>query len=284
LFFFFRAAALTPITNRRPPAPPPSSPPKKPTQQHQNSYRARYITGSVAHLRAKAAASASTAADSAPSAAADENANWLLSLRSPDVPLERAVELLTELPGVGPKVASCVALFSLDKHSAVPVDTHVWDLAKKYYAKEALRGKSSPQAALHPIVQKAFIDAFGPYAGWAHNALFVGELPAFQGRVRAAAGAGRKGAAAASGSEDDEEDDEGDNGNDSDFELRTPAAKSSGGATKRRRKTKAPSPASVARDERRRRRADKLGGGRGGSGAETEDGAPLPFALESVLS
>ena len=56
-----------------------------------------------------------------------------------------------------------------------------------------------PQAALHPIVQKAFTDAFGPYAGWAHNALFVGELPAFPGRVRPAArraAGGGKGAGA----------------------------------------------------------------------------------------
>jgi hypothetical protein len=185
---------------------------------------------------------------------------------------------------VGPKVASCVALFSLDKHAAVPVDTHVWDLAKRYYAREALRGKAAPQAALHPIVQKAFIDAFGPYAGWAHNALFVGELPAFQGRVSAAArraAGGKKGGAGAaggSGSEDEDEDDNDDAGDDSDFELHTPAAKSSSGAEAKKRKSKAPSPASVAREERRRRRsrADKEAEG---------GGAPLPFAdLESVLS
>jgi hypothetical protein len=30
--------------------------------------------------------------------------------------------------GVGPKVAACVALFSLDKHDAIPVDTHVWQV------------------------------------------------------------------------------------------------------------------------------------------------------------
>ena len=29
---------------------------------------------------------------------------------------------------MGPKVAACVALFSLDKHSLVPVDTHVWQV------------------------------------------------------------------------------------------------------------------------------------------------------------
>ena len=40
---------------------------------------------------------------------------------------------LQTLPGVGPKVADCVALFSCDKLEAVPVDTHVWSFAVKDY-------------------------------------------------------------------------------------------------------------------------------------------------------
>ena len=31
------------------------------------------------------------------------------------------------------QVAACVCLFSLDKHAAIPVDTHVWQLASRYY-------------------------------------------------------------------------------------------------------------------------------------------------------
>lgn len=53
-------------------------------------------------------------------------AEWLLSLR--DLALEEVIEALTALPGVGPKVAACVALFSLDQHHAIPVDTHVWQV------------------------------------------------------------------------------------------------------------------------------------------------------------
>jgi N-glycosylase/DNA lyase len=41
---------------------------------------------------------------------------------------------LMELPGVGRKVADCVALFSLDQTAAVPVDTHVWNIAIRDYA------------------------------------------------------------------------------------------------------------------------------------------------------
>ena len=36
---------------------------------------------------------------------------------------------LTSLMGVGNKVADCIALFSLDSHSSIPVDTHVFQIA-----------------------------------------------------------------------------------------------------------------------------------------------------------
>lgn len=78
------------------------------------------------------------------------------------------------LAGVGPKVAACICLFSLDKHDAIPVDTHVWDLATRYYAPHLAKKALTPK--LHAVVQQAFVDRFGPYAGWAHNCLFVSEL------------------------------------------------------------------------------------------------------------
>lgn len=78
------------------------------------------------------------------------------------------------LTGVGPKVAACICLFSLDKHDAIPVDTHVWDLATRYYAPHLAKKALTPK--LHAEVQQAFVDRFGPYAGWAHNCLFVSEL------------------------------------------------------------------------------------------------------------
>jgi hypothetical protein len=39
------------------------------------------------------------------------------------------------------QVAACVCLFSLDKAGAIPVDTHVWQLACRYYAPH-LRNKT----------------------------------------------------------------------------------------------------------------------------------------------
>jgi 3-methyladenine DNA glycosylase/8-oxoguanine DNA glycosylase len=59
---------------------------------------------------------------------------WLLSLRSADVTASACCAALRALPGVGPKVSACAALFSLEKHDLVPVDTHVWQLAQAHYA------------------------------------------------------------------------------------------------------------------------------------------------------
>ncbi len=53
---------------------------------------------------------------------------WLPSLRHNSDP-DAVRALLSECAGVGPKVADCVALFSLDQAGAIPVDTHVWDIA-----------------------------------------------------------------------------------------------------------------------------------------------------------
>lgn len=47
-----------------------------------------------------------------------------------DLPLEEARAWLRSLPGVGPKTAACVLLFSLGR-PAMPVDTHVERVAKR---------------------------------------------------------------------------------------------------------------------------------------------------------
>jgi hypothetical protein len=97
--------------------------------------------------------------------------------------------------GVGPKVAACICLFSLDKHDAIPVDTHVWDLATRYYAPHLAKKALTPK--LHAEVQQAFVDRFGPYAGWAHNCLFISELASYKHLLPTAKAAGAAAAAAA---------------------------------------------------------------------------------------
>lgn len=51
---------------------------------------------------------------------------WLMELRTK--PLSEVQTALQQFSGIGPKVADCIALFSLDQHNAIPVDTHVWQV------------------------------------------------------------------------------------------------------------------------------------------------------------
>jgi len=59
----------------------------------------------------------------------DERGSFDLSFLA-DMPVDEAVAWLVSLPGVGPKTAACVLLFSLDM-PALPVDTHVYRVAKR---------------------------------------------------------------------------------------------------------------------------------------------------------
>lgn len=115
------------------------------------------------------------------------NEDWLLSLRNP---LSTAVSetlshrkfvqsQLLQLPGVGMKVADCVALFSLDQSEVIPVDTHVWSIAVRDYAPHLKLAKSLTPT-IYDQVGDVFRDLFQRHAGWAHSVLFAAELPAFR--------------------------------------------------------------------------------------------------------
>ena len=101
---------------------------------------------------------------------------WLDTLRH--VPYELAKKELLELSGVGPKVADCICLMSLDKAGAVPVDTHVWQIAKRDYG-IVTKNKSLTEASYNKI-GNVFRDVFGDYAGWAHTILFCADLSKFK--------------------------------------------------------------------------------------------------------
>lgn len=94
------------------------------------------------------------------------------------LPRKETVRKLSAYPGVGRKVAGCIALMSLDQHGEVPVDTHVWRIARRYIP--ALRVKTLT-LRVYEDVGGFFRARFGEdLAGVAHNFLFVGELPAFK--------------------------------------------------------------------------------------------------------
>ncbi|XP_005740581.1 N-glycosylase/DNA lyase [Pundamilia nyererei] len=103
---------------------------------------------------------------------------WLEGLRS--IPYLEARDALRTLPGVGTKVADCVCLMSLDKPEAVPVDTHVWQIAKRDYKYAANNGQKSITEKLNRDIGDFFRKLWGPYAGWAQSVLFCSDLKKFQ--------------------------------------------------------------------------------------------------------
>lgn len=89
-------------------------------------------------------------------------------------------EQLLLLPGVGRKVADCVALFSLDQSEAIPVDTHVWSIAIRDYAPHLRTQVKSLTPTVYDEVGNVFRNLFQHRAGWAHSVLFAAELPNYR--------------------------------------------------------------------------------------------------------
>lgn len=110
----------------------------------------------------------------------DRGAGWLDGLRSSSYEVARK-ELL-RLPSVGPKLADCIALFGLGFGEAVPVDTHIWQLACKLYFPEwagvAITGKR------YDAVAETLRGRLGSLSGMAHQYLFVDNLQNWRQRKR----------------------------------------------------------------------------------------------------
>ncbi|KAF4552580.1 8-oxoguanine DNA glycosylase-like protein [Elsinoe fawcettii] len=145
-------------------------------------YRARYLAETAKMIREK-------------------EEGWLDGLRNPEAPIlgkkpedagkwraegregyRVAHEELLTLQGVGPKVADCVCLMGLGWGEAVPVDTHVWQIAQRDY--KFGKGKhSSLTKATYDAVGNKFRSLWGKEAGWAHSVLFTADLRAFAERL-----------------------------------------------------------------------------------------------------
>ena len=80
-----------------------------------------------------------------------------------DLSREEGKNLLTTLPGVGPKVSDCILLFAFDKEEAFPVDVWVKRVMEYFYLKEETNVK-------HIGMHGARI--FGKLAGYAQQYLF----------------------------------------------------------------------------------------------------------------
>lgn len=79
---------------------------------------------------------------------------------------EKTLEALVTLDGVGDKVGNCVALFSLDKLQAFPVDTWIMKVLRERYLKGKNKGLSQKKMRIWAG------NYFGPYAGYANHYLF----------------------------------------------------------------------------------------------------------------
>jgi len=93
--------------------------------------------------------------------------------------LEEIRESLIELKGVGKKVADWIALFSMNCHNSIPVDTHVHQIANRVYGKSS-KEKVSMNDKIYSNVVSIFNKNFGDHCGWAHSVLFAAELPAYK--------------------------------------------------------------------------------------------------------
>ncbi|ESN92062.1 hypothetical protein HELRODRAFT_194432 [Helobdella robusta] len=85
-----------------------------------------------------------------------------------------AKKILLQYPGIGPKVADCICLMSLDQLNAVPVDTHVRQVAEKIYNFK-MEAKSLTTNSYDKI-STFFQSLWGRYAGWAQSIAFSGQL------------------------------------------------------------------------------------------------------------
>lgn len=95
------------------------------------------------------------------------------------MPREQAKGELCQFPGVGPKVADCVLLFSLDKLDAFPVDMRVKRLVLRYYGDHFHQGFAGRLAKEESFSNSEYErissfgrNYFGKYAGYAQEYLY----------------------------------------------------------------------------------------------------------------
>lgn len=95
---------------------------------------------------------------------------------------EETVQFLRQVPGIGPKVADCIALMSLDQLSSVPIDTHIWRIARERYKFSSSKQLTNLNDKIYKEIGDKFREMFGEKAGWAHSVLFTAELRPFKSK------------------------------------------------------------------------------------------------------
>lgn len=129
--------------------------------------------GASKSKRARKSGAATKTAEAAEQVSPHSPTSFLLSLRK--MTYKEARTELLKFQGVGPKVADCILLMSMDQPSSIPVDRHVYQFAARWYnmrVKEGLKG--------YEEIAERFRVLWGEYAGWAHSVIFTADLRAFQ--------------------------------------------------------------------------------------------------------
>ena len=90
----------------------------------------------------------------------------LCGLAQPEVSYGEARLRLMDCDGIGGKIADCIALFSLDKMKAFPVDSRVRKAVKAHYF-PCLEKQSNESIVIWAQ------ERFGPYAGYANQFLYT---------------------------------------------------------------------------------------------------------------
>lgn len=103
---------------------------------------------------------------------------WITALQA--MPYKEAKSELMTLTGVGAKVADCICLMSLAHMSAIPVDTHVYQIARHYISD--MPKQKTVTDKLYQRIGDHFRKLYGPSAGWAQTVLFCADLKKFQAR------------------------------------------------------------------------------------------------------
>ncbi|KAA0190989.1 8-oxoguanine DNA glycosylase, partial [Fasciolopsis buskii] len=91
----------------------------------------------------------------------------LLQLRMAST--EEARKFLSQIPGIGNKVADCICLSALDKISAVPVDVHILRVARERGIPAAACSTLTPKS--YRAISDSLTILWGDWAGWAQAVL-----------------------------------------------------------------------------------------------------------------
>lgn len=96
---------------------------------------------------------------------------WLDSLH--EMETEEIKEELLAFDGIGPKVADCILLFGFNRFEVVPIDVHMWRIAKENYGAPHVKNVSGK---VYKQTAKRFVNKLGDHAGWAHSILYAASL------------------------------------------------------------------------------------------------------------